>query len=70
MDVSIDQEFLNLYKIKDSLHAKLNVVEKTFKKGDVKESAKCWSEMLTETRDFMNFVLESYCDISKDTGRV
>lgn len=67
MDVGIEREYLNLYKMRDALRVKLNDVEETFRKDDVKRSAKCWSEMLTETKGFIDFLVESYRDISKNT---
>lgn len=71
MGVGIDGEYVNLYKMKGALLAKLNEVEETFKKDDTKESAKRWSEMLTETKSFIDYLVESYRDISENaTGRV
>lgn len=65
IDINTDREYLNLYKMRDDLRVKLNDVEETFRGDDVKRSAKCWSEMLTETKCFIDFLVESYRDISK-----
>lgn len=67
MSVSVNQEILNLDKMADSLHEKLDLVRKTLKKkGDVKGSSRRWSEMLEEARGYIDFLLESYCDLSKN----
>jgi len=50
----------------DFLRAKLHDVKTVLEKGEIKESSKCWSEMLTETKAFMDFLLQSSRDISKD----
>lgn len=65
MIATVNQEILNLDKTIDSLRKKLHLVEKTFKKNDTVESSKCWSEILSETKVFMGFLLESYNDLSK-----
>lgn len=67
IDVGIEREYLNLYKMRDALRVKLNDLEETFRKDDVKGSAKRWSEMLTDTKGFVDFFVESYRDISKKT---
>lgn len=64
VDVTVNQEILNLEKMMDSLRTKLNVVEKAFEKQDVGEMSKFWSEMLLETKVFVDFLFESYRDIS------
>jgi len=65
LNVTVSQEILNLEKIMDSLHTKLNAAKKTFEKNDVVELSKCWSEILSETNAFIDFVVESYTDIRK-----
>lgn len=50
----------------DFLRAKLHDVKTVLEKGEIKESSKCWSEMLSETKAFMDFLLQSFRDISKD----
>lgn len=65
MHTTVNQEILNLEKSIDSLHRTLHNVEKTFEKGNVEESSKCWSEMLSEIRIFIGYMVESYNDISK-----
>lgn len=66
LDDSVNQETLNLGKMLDSLNEKLSVAEKTFDKNDVVESSKRWSEILLETKNFVDFALESYRDLSKE----
>lgn len=63
---TVHQEILSLDKTIDALRKKLHLVEKTFKKNNTVESSKCWSEILTETKVFMDFLLESYTDLSKN----
>lgn len=64
LDVTVNQEILNLEKIMDSMRTKLNVVEKAFEKGDVGETSKLCSEMLSETKEFIDILFESHRDIS------
>jgi hypothetical protein len=66
LNVTTNQEILNLEKILDSLHTKLNVAKKVFEKKDVTELSKCWFEILSETNFFIDFVVESYQDIRKN----
>lgn len=65
LNVTVSQEILNLEKMLDSLHTKLNVAKKTFEKNDVVELSKCWSEILSDTNAFIDFAVESYKDIRK-----
>lgn len=66
MIATINQEILNLDKMMASLRKKLNVAEKAFKNNNVDESSKIWWEILSETKMFVNFLLESYTDLSKN----
>ncbi|KAF0767286.1 DUF4455 domain-containing protein [Aphis craccivora] len=63
LNVTTNQEILNLEKIFDSLQTKLNIAKKTFEKKDIVALSKCWSEILSETTSFIDFVVESYQDI-------
>jgi len=65
LSVTVNQEVLNLEKMLDSLIMKINVAIKTFENKDVMVLSKCWLEILSETRAFTDFVVESYQDISK-----
>jgi len=65
LNVTTNQEILNLEKIFDSLQTKLNIAKKTFEKKDIVALSKCWSEILSETTSFIDFVVESYQDIRK-----
>lgn len=65
LNVTVNQEILNLEKMLDSLHTQLNIAKKTFENNDVVELSKCWSETLSETNAFIDFVVESYKDIRK-----
>lgn len=67
---TVSQEILNLDKMMASLQKQLYLVEKTFKKDNVVESSKCWSEMLSKTKAFMDFLLESYIDLSNNTNLI
>lgn len=67
LDDSVNQETLNLGKMLDILNGKLSVAEKTFENNDVVESSKRWSEILLETKNFVDFALESYRDLSKES---
>lgn len=69
LNVTVSQEILNLEKMLDSLHTKLNVSKKTFENNDVVKLSKCWSEILLETNAFIDFVVESYNDIRKKLYR-
>lgn len=66
MNVTVNQEILNMEKMIDGLHTKLRLVEKTFEKDDVAELSKRWSELLLETQAFVDYFFESYRDISKN----
>lgn len=66
MIATINQEILNLDKIMASLHEKLRIIENTFKNNDIVESSKSWSIVLSETKVFIDFLLESYNDLSKN----
>lgn len=61
---TINQEYKNLEERLDILRKKLDFLEKTFEKRDVEELTKCWSEILLKTNNYIDFVLESYRDIS------
>lgn len=61
---TINQEYKNLEERLDILREKLDFLEKTFEKRDVEELTKCWSEILLKTNNYIDFVLESYRDIS------
>ncbi|XP_050057142.1 uncharacterized protein LOC114122403 [Aphis gossypii] len=63
LNVTTNQEILNLEKILDSLQTKLNIAKKIFEKKDIVALSKCWSEILSETTSFIDFVVESYQDI-------
>ncbi|KAE9527257.1 hypothetical protein AGLY_012955 [Aphis glycines] len=63
LNVTTNQEILNLEKILDSLQTKLNIAKKIFEKKDIVALSKCWSEILSETTSFIDFVIESYQDI-------
>lgn len=64
LHIALNQDMLNLKRKMDFLRIKLNNVKTVLKKDDVKESSKCWSEMLLETKNFMDFLLESFHHIS------
>lgn len=66
LNVTTNQEILNLEKVLDSLHTKINIAKKIFEKKDIVALSKCWSEILSETTSFIDFVVESYQDIRKN----
>jgi len=65
LNIAVCQDILKLERDMDYLRIKLRAVNTVFEKKDVKESSKCWSEMLSETKKFMDFLLNSFHDISK-----
>lgn len=66
MVVTVNQEILNLDNNMAYLRDKLNNIEKTFKNNNVVESSKSWSKLLSETKVFTNFLLESHNDLSRN----
>lgn len=66
LDITIKQEYTNLEEKLEKLRKKVNFIEPIFEENNVNKLSKCWSELLVETNGFIDFVLESYQDISKN----
>jgi len=65
VNIAVGRDVSKLEKNMDFLRAKLHDVKTVLGKGEINESSRCWSEMLSETKAFMGFVLQSFRDISK-----
>ncbi|VVC38361.1 Hypothetical protein CINCED_3A023370 [Cinara cedri] len=63
INVTVNQEILNLDKMLDDLRTQLQVVKITYEKEDFVNLSKCWPEILSKMKNFVDFLLETHLDI-------